>query len=509
MKKIGKGFLSALFLLSFLLYSANAASEDFIIKNGILMEYHGPGGAVVIPDGVTRLQDTFRYNDTITSITLPDGLTEISSAAFEQCKKLSFVKLPEGLLEIGDLAFIDCEKLESIVIPDSVQTIGRGAFARCSSLRSVNLPSTAKVDSSAFESTPWGEENATVIREGMREQDVIYHTDKPSSVTEKQGDFILQGSVLISYQGSGGKVAIPEGIIAIGAKAFYQNTQVTGIQVPDSLRTIGVSAFEGCTALETVSPLPDGFQSIAERAFYGCTNLTNFDKPNGVSIAHDSVTGSCDVFTGTRFEWTFGDFPMLENAFPNSRSYAGGFSDVKPGTWYYNNAVFVYETNLMEGKSTSRFDPDGTITVAETIKLAATVRAIGTGSNDQIQNSQPWYKTYYEYLDRYTPVDFQNWQEPNRPVSRKEFAYFMYQAFPIYLWNDYDNAVPYFPDLQDPNDVASVDYLLEISVLCNAGILTGASDGKFHPDRTITRAEAAAVVARIVDPLQRVNPITV
>ncbi len=506
MINLWKRLLSGFCLVLLLFCSANASNTDFVIENGILMEYHGPGGAVVIPDGVTQLQDTFRYNDTITSVILPKGLTEISSAAFERCKNLSSVTLPEGLLEIGALAFMDCEKLESIDIPDSVQMIDRGAFARCSSLHSVRLPAAAQVDSSAFESTPWDSENTTVIREGMRDRDVIYQTVEPSAVTENQGDFILRDNVVTAYQGNGGSVAIPEGVTAIGEKAFYQNRQITSVQVPDSLQTIGASAFEGCTALVTVSPLPDGFRSIAERAFYGCTNLTNLDIPNGVSIAHDPVMGSCDVFTGTRFERTFGDLPLLDNAFPHARSYSGMFSDVKPGAWYYNNVVFVYETNLMEGKSASRFDPDGTITVSETMKLAATVRAIGTGSSAKLKSSQPWYRTYYDYLDRYTSVDLQSWQDPNRAVSRNEFAYLLYQAFPMYVWNEFDNTVPHFPDLYDPNTALPVDYLSEISVLCNAGICTGGSDGKFHPDRTITRAEAAAVVARMVDPSQRVEP---
>lgn len=120
MNNLWKRLLSGFCLVLLLFCSANASNTDFVIENGILTEYHGPGGAVVIPDGVTQLQDTFRYNDTITSVILPKGLTEISSAAFERCKNLSSVTLPEGLLEIGALAFMDCEKLESIDIPDSV-----------------------------------------------------------------------------------------------------------------------------------------------------------------------------------------------------------------------------------------------------------------------------------------------------------------------------------------------------------------------------------------------------
>lgn len=55
-------------------------ASDFIIENGVLKEYIGPGGDVVIPNGVIRIQNFgFGY---VTSVTLPEGIESIAAEAF-------------------------------------------------------------------------------------------------------------------------------------------------------------------------------------------------------------------------------------------------------------------------------------------------------------------------------------------------------------------------------------------------------------------------------------------
>ena len=60
--------------------------SDFIIENGVLKKYVGPGGDVVVPEGVTNIGDQAFYDcSSLTSITLPDGLTSIGDCAFYDC----------------------------------------------------------------------------------------------------------------------------------------------------------------------------------------------------------------------------------------------------------------------------------------------------------------------------------------------------------------------------------------------------------------------------------------
>jgi hypothetical protein len=69
--------------------TVQAADDDFVIEDGVLIEYKGSGGKVVIPDGVTEIADyVFYYNDTITSITVPESVTKCGSRCFGGCTSL-------------------------------------------------------------------------------------------------------------------------------------------------------------------------------------------------------------------------------------------------------------------------------------------------------------------------------------------------------------------------------------------------------------------------------------
>ncbi|MEE3404828.1 MAG: leucine-rich repeat domain-containing protein, partial [Acutalibacteraceae bacterium] len=76
--------------------------RDFVIENGVLVKYSGTEGDVIIPDGIT----------------------EIGTAAFEDCATLESITIPEGVTKIGTAAFEYCAALGRIVIPDSVTEIG-------------------------------------------------------------------------------------------------------------------------------------------------------------------------------------------------------------------------------------------------------------------------------------------------------------------------------------------------------------------------------------------------
>ena len=86
--------------------------SDFVIENGVLTEYVGPGGDVVIPEGVTS----------------------IGGGAFWCCSSLTGVTIPEGVTSIGNLACFGCSSLTSVTIPDSVTSIGKDAFYGCYAL---------------------------------------------------------------------------------------------------------------------------------------------------------------------------------------------------------------------------------------------------------------------------------------------------------------------------------------------------------------------------------------
>ena len=76
----------------------------------------------------------------LTSITIPEGVTSIRSKAFSGCSSLTSIAIPDAVTSIGDYAFRGCSSLTSITIGDSVTSIGSSAFGGCSSLTSITIP---------------------------------------------------------------------------------------------------------------------------------------------------------------------------------------------------------------------------------------------------------------------------------------------------------------------------------------------------------------------------------
>ena len=72
-------------------------------------------------------------------------------------------------------------------------------------------------------------------------------------------------------------ITIPDSVTSIGDSAFEGCTGLTNITIPDSVTSIGYRAFYGCTGLTNIT-IPDGVTSIGGGAFFGCTGLTNIQK---------------------------------------------------------------------------------------------------------------------------------------------------------------------------------------------------------------------------------------
>ena len=215
-------------------------ASDFIIENGVLKKYLGPGGDVVVPEGVTEIGNgSFLLCDTIKSIQLPDGITIIGQSSFSGCKNMEHITLPTSIEKIGFNAFGNCISLNSISAPN-VKEIESMAFAGCKSLCHVDIPdSGVNIGNSAFHRCE-------------RLQD---------------GDgFVIWENILHSYCGKKVHVVIPNSVTGIGDYAFAYIHHLEEVVIPSSVERIGSYAFGGNDNLRSIT-IPDSVLHIGDYAF--------------------------------------------------------------------------------------------------------------------------------------------------------------------------------------------------------------------------------------------------
>ena len=172
---------------------------------------------ITIPDSMTYIYDSvFAFCTGLTSITIPDSVTSIGWRTFEGCTNLTSITIPNSVTSLEDVAFVDCTGLTSITIPDSVTSIGINAFMGCTGLTSIVV-----------------DENNTVYDS----------RDNCNAIIETATNKLISGCK---------NTVIPDSLTSIGSSAFSGCTGLTSITVPDSVTSIGRYAFDGCTGLTDV-----------------------------------------------------------------------------------------------------------------------------------------------------------------------------------------------------------------------------------------------------------------
>ena len=174
------------------------------------------------------------------------------------------------------------------------------------------------------------------------------------------------------------------------------------------------------------------------------------------------------------------------------------FVDVPVSAWYADAVRDAWANGLIDGVDAAHFDPDGSLTVAQAIKLAAALHQRIANGTVTLKNGSPWYRSYLEYAVEHGVIEesYLGYSAAalNAPVQRAEFAHILYGAAkPYAAINEIGaNALP---------DVKTGDrYADEIYTLYRAGVLNGSDrSGTFYPTSLIRRSEAAAILIRAFD----------
>ena len=219
-----------------------------------------------IPNSVTTIGcSAFGWCESLTIINIPNSVTTIGESAFIDCKSLTIKNIPNSVTTIGESAFLFCKSLTNINIPNSVTTIGEGAFSGCDSLRSITIPSSVvTINGNPF--LLWHGHLYNESEAFIYEDHVLFNKNK---------------TILIAYRAKGTNYTIPNSVRTIGDSAFLGCDSLTSINIPNSVTTIGDLAFEFCNSLTSIN-IPNSVTTIGNWGLGTCKSLTSITIPNSV-----------------------------------------------------------------------------------------------------------------------------------------------------------------------------------------------------------------------------------
>lgn len=197
--------------------------------------------------------------DTLTELIMPDGLQVIGEFAFWACYNLSEITIPAGVTEIADGTFMGCRSLAKVTFLGPVTSIGETAFYDTRSLKHIDLPdSLTSLGSGAFKQS---HRDGETDRSGGLEEIVL-----PAGLTKIEEDTFNSCYDMRSVHFLGK-------VTSIGDGAFCYTSSLLGIDLPESVCSIGKKAFSGSGLQKILLPKdcvdvePDAFASSALEAF--------------------------------------------------------------------------------------------------------------------------------------------------------------------------------------------------------------------------------------------------
>ena len=233
---------------------------SFDLTTGTITEYNGTDTVVVIPSKINGVTVTTIGTDAflglnITSVTIPDSVTEIGANAFAGCTNLTSVNY------IGDWSKLTIQSGNPAVQDAANEQLFDFKFI---------LNNTAVI----------------VTRYNGTAADVTIPSCYKGKPVTAINNAAFPNSAVTS-------VTIPDSITSIPDAAFVNCSKLTNISIPNSVTYIGYSAFSSCTSLKSIT-LPSSLSSISEALFFGCSQLTTIHIPDSVSLIRPYAFYNCE-----------------------------------------------------------------------------------------------------------------------------------------------------------------------------------------------------------------------
>lgn len=232
---------------------ANPASDFAYTADGgevTITEYTGTSEHVLIPDTidglpVTALGHRAFYEKTVTTVVVPDSVTEIGAACFSGDNYLVSLKLPDGLKRLPPASLESCMRLYDFDLPQSLEKIYSSVFEFNYYLTHLTLPSSlTEIEQQNFIGL-YGLQSLT-----LAEDNEAFKLDETNGLLmTADGTRLLHCfSDIVPAE----EIILPEGVKIVDPFAFHYDYDVKRIVLPEGVETIGAMAFAMCPNLTEI-----------------------------------------------------------------------------------------------------------------------------------------------------------------------------------------------------------------------------------------------------------------
>lgn len=248
------------FLFSVTLNGSANSSEYFEVSEDTLVRYTGDASMITIPSGIKIIgESAFEGNETLKKVIISKGVECIDFNAFGGCTALLEVEISDSVNLIKSSAFAQCTKLTDVSVGKGLSELGSGVFAGCESLSDIEIA----------EKNPY----FTCI------DGVLYNADRT---------FVYQ---LLSGRNKPYYI-MPDSVLEIGQYAFWGNSFLKHMSFSDSLDNIPAFGVSNVSSLETVT-MSFNTKEINMKAFEDCISLRQIYIPDSVKFIHDTAFDGC------------------------------------------------------------------------------------------------------------------------------------------------------------------------------------------------------------------------
>ena len=251
-------------------------------------------------------------------LTLPEGVQKVKTGAFKNCNKIKSLIFPESLIQLEEYAIGPTYSVTSMTFLGDQPTVASGsAINNCSNCNVVFYTNAHAASWAPNGETTWmgmrlvnmDTMNDPVSGDcGENLHFTFYPTENLMDIWADEGTVGVMTEFASSadvpwrgYYQPIKTVVVRGNVQNIGQYAFYCNSNIQAVTLPEGLLTIGKQAFRQCTSLQSIT-IPNTVTSIGNYAFYSCEVMQTVKMSASIASIGEGAFGHCICLTSVIFE---------------------------------------------------------------------------------------------------------------------------------------------------------------------------------------------------------------